>query len=211
MKRPVLIGMLWLCIARLPEIDPQFAELQFRMGDCDLALTNDVQALRDFELARDDDALDFRADTRINSIIREAASRYAGHGVCLVDAAQALAQNSPAGIPGLNCFYEHVHLNFAGNYLLALDFAERIKGLFPNSIIARDKGSWASEGLCERRLAVTVWDRQRVWQPIFTRITAAPFTGQFNHAADLKMCEAKLERSESPYGHPNAGASPANV
>ena len=178
-------------------IDPQFAELQFRMGDCDLALTNDVQALRDFELARDDDALDFRADARINSIIREAASRYAGHGVCLVDAAQALAQNSPAGIPGLNCFYEHVHLNFAGNYLLALDFAERIKGLLPNSIIARDKGSWASEGLCERRLAVTVWDRQRVWQPIFTRITAAPFTGQFNHAADLKLCEAKWNEAKA--------------
>ena len=69
------------------EIDPQFAELQFRMGDCDLALTNMIQALRDFELARDDDALDFRADTRINSIIREAAARHAGQGVYLVDAA----------------------------------------------------------------------------------------------------------------------------
>ena len=119
------------------KIDPQFADLQFRMGRCDLALTNNDQARRDFELARDDDALDFRADTRINSAIKEAASRHAGQGVYLLDATKILAQNSPEGIPGLNFFYEHLHLNFAGNYLLALNFAEQAKKLFPNSITAR--------------------------------------------------------------------------
>jgi len=41
-------------------------------------LTNKDQARGDFELARDDDALDFRADTRINSAIKEAASRMRG-------------------------------------------------------------------------------------------------------------------------------------
>jgi tetratricopeptide (TPR) repeat protein len=179
------------------KIDPQFADLQFRMGRCDLALTNDDQARRDFELARDDDALDFRADTRINSAIKEAASRHAGQGVFLLDAASALAQNSPDGIPGLNFFYEHVHLNFAGNYLLALNFAEQVKKLFPNAITAHDKGNWASAELCDRRLAVTVWDRQRVWQPIISRITSAPFTGQFNHTASLKLCEAKLDEAKS--------------
>jgi tetratricopeptide (TPR) repeat protein len=179
------------------EIDPLFAELQFRMGDCDVALTNEAQALRDFELARDEDALDFRADTRINAIVKEAASRRAGQGVYLADAAGLLAQHSPGGVPGLNYFYEHVHLNFAGNYLLALDFADKIQGLLPSSITTGDKGSWASEELCERRLAVTVWDRQRVWQPIFNRITYPPFTGQLDHAAFFKMCAAKLDEAKS--------------
>jgi tetratricopeptide (TPR) repeat protein len=179
------------------EIDPHYADLQFRMGRCDLALTNDDQARRDFELARDYDALDFRADTRINSAIKEAASRHAGQGVFLLDAASALEQSSPDGIPGLNFFYEHVHLNFAGNYLLALNFAEQAKKLFPNSITARDKGNWASAELCDRRLAVTVWDRQRVWQPIFNRIKSPPFTGQLNHAAYFKLCEAKLDEAKS--------------
>ena len=179
------------------EIDPQFAELQFRMGDCDLALTNYARALQDFELARDHDALPFRADTRINTIIKGAASHHAVQGVHLVDAAATSAQNSPDGIPGLNLFYEHVHLNFAGNYLLALDFAEKISGLLPSSITAGDKGSWASEELCERRLAVTVWDRQRVWQPIFNRITSPPFTGQFNHATYLKLCEAEWNEARA--------------
>jgi tetratricopeptide (TPR) repeat protein len=179
------------------EIDPQFAKLQFRMGRCDLALTNDDQAGRDFELARDYDALDFRADTRINSAIKEAASRHAGQRVFLLDAAKILAQNSPEGIPGLELFYEHVHLNFAGNYLLALNFAEQAKKLFPNAITARDKGNWASAELCDRRLAVTVWDRQRVWQPILSRIMSPPFTGQFNHAASLKTYEVKWDEAKS--------------
>jgi tetratricopeptide (TPR) repeat protein len=179
------------------KIDPQYAELQFRMGRCDLALTNYDQARRDFELARDNDALDFRADTRINSAIKEAASRHAGQGVFLLDAASALAQSSPEGIPGLEFFYEHVHLNFAGNYLLALDFAEQAKKLFPDSITARDKGNWASAELCDRRLAVTVWDRQRVWQPVLSRIKSPPFTGQFNHTASLKIYGVKLDEVKS--------------
>jgi tetratricopeptide (TPR) repeat protein len=178
-------------------IDSRYADLQFRIGTCDLALTNDDKGLRDFELARDDDALVFRADTRINSAIKEAVSRHAEQKVCLLDAANALAQSSPDGIPGCEFFYEHVHLNFAGNYLLARNFAAQIQELLPGSIVARDRGDWGSAELCDRRLAVTVWDRQRVWQPIFNRICAPPFTGQLNHAAYFKMCEAKLNEAKS--------------
>jgi tetratricopeptide (TPR) repeat protein len=179
------------------QIDPQFADLQFRMGSCDLALTNLVQALREFELARDFDALDFRADTRINSAIRDAASRYTGQEIRLLDAAQIFAQYSPQGIPGLELFYEHVHLNFAGNYLLALNFAEQAKMMLPSLITAHDKGSWASAEQCDRRLAVTLWDRHRDWQPIMNRVTSPPFTGQFNHDAMLKVYVEKVEVTKS--------------
>ena len=44
---------------------------------------------------------------------------------------------------------------------------------------------------------MTVWDRQRVWQPIFNRISFPPFTGQLNHAAFFKMCEAKLDEAKA--------------
>jgi tetratricopeptide (TPR) repeat protein len=177
-------------------IDPQYADLQFRAGRCDLALTNYDQARRDFELAADYDALAFRADTPINQAIKAAAARHAGQGVYLVDAADALAQSSPTGIPGCELFYEHVHLNFEGDYLVALKFAEQVRRLLPNSITAHDVGNWASAALCDRRLAVTVWDRQRVWQPIFNRISSPPFTGQLNHAAFFNLCEAKLDEAK---------------
>jgi tetratricopeptide (TPR) repeat protein len=187
------------------DIDPQFAELQFRMGRCDLALTNDEQALRDFEWARDDDALDFRSDTRINLAIKEAASRHAGQGVYLLDAANALAQSSPEGIPGLELFYEHVHLNFAGNYLLARKFGEEAEKLFPKTITDRKKGDWASAEVCDGRLAVSVWDRQRVWQSILSRVTSPPFTGQFNHDAMLKVYEGKVDEANSMMSHQTLG------
>jgi len=108
-----------------------------------------------------------------------------------------LAQSSSNGIPGLEFFYEHVHLNFAGNYLLALKFAEQAGKILPASITARDRGNWASAELCDERLAVTVWDRRRVWEPIWSRIMSPPFTGQYNHDAMLKVYAAKLDEAKS--------------
>ena len=178
-------------------IDPKFADLQFRMGSCNLALTNADRALGDFELARDYDALDFRADTRINSIVRQAAANHAKEGVYLLDAASVLAQRSPEGIPGFNFFYEHVHLNFTGNYLLALEFAEKMKTLLPDSITARDDDHWATAELCDRRLALTARERYGVWLRILASVTAPPFTGQLNHAENLKFYEAELDQARS--------------
>ena len=145
-------------------IDPGYAELLFRIGTCQLALSNSPQALRSFEMARDYDALDFRADTRINQIIKDAATRHAHEGVHLVDAAEMLAQASPGGIPGQELFYEHVHLNFAGNYLLARAFAQQIAPLLPAQIAAHAKADWASAEFCDHRLAVSPWDRYRLLQ-----------------------------------------------
>ena len=178
-------------------IDPQYAELQFRLGSCDLALTNSAQARREFELARDYDTLAFRADTRINQIIKDSADAHAGKGVCFLEAARMLAQNSPEQIPGNELFYEHVHLNFDGNYLLGRALAEETAKLLPKSIVARDKGGWASSELCDRRLAVSSWDRFRVWQKDFSVVSGPPFTGQLTHAATIKLYEEKLGELKS--------------
>jgi tetratricopeptide (TPR) repeat protein len=178
-------------------IDPKFADLEFRMGSCDLALTNYDSARREFDLARDYDGLDFRADTRINSIIKAAASSHAGQDVHLVDAADDLAQQSPDGLPGFNFFYEHVHLNFTGNYVLAVKFAEQTRKLLPHSITVRDTGKWASAEQCDDALAITTRDRLSVWQRILSTVTLPPFTGQFNHAAGLKFYGTKLDEVSS--------------
>ena len=178
-------------------IDPQYAELWFRAGRCQLALTNFAQALTDFELARDDDTLAFRADSRINGIIQDAAEAKAGQGVYFFDAAKALAQSSPDGFPGNELFYEHVHLNFDGNYLLGRDLAEQTLKLLPKSILAQGKTGWASAELCDERLAVTPWDRFRVWQENYSRVSEPPFTDQLNAAQRAKFYAAKLQELNS--------------
>ena len=183
--------------AQADAIDPHYAELRFRMGSCALALTNAAQALREFEAARDDDALAFRADTRINQIIRDAAEQEAGKGVYFLDAAGTLAQYSPEKISGNELFYEHVHLNFDGNYLLGRAFAEQTAKLLPKSIVAQGKKEWASAEDCDRRLAVSPWDRSRVWQESFSRVSEPPFTDQFNDAARARFYMAKLKELNS--------------
>lgn len=179
--------------AQAAQIDPQLAELQFRLGTCHLAMSNLDQARRDFELARDYDALAFRADTRLNQIIKETAGRHTGRGVYSLDAAEVLAQHSRQGIPGQELFYEHVHLNFEGNYLLARAFAETAARLLPSTIAARDKGAWASGETCDLRLAATIWDRRRLWSNNFRRLFEPPFTSQPDHALRVKVYQAKLD------------------
>jgi tetratricopeptide (TPR) repeat protein len=178
---------------RAVALDPQYAELQFRLASCHLALTNMTEALHEFELARDDDTLAFRSDTRINQMIKNAADAQAGHGVHFLDATHVLAENSPNGIPGNELFYEHVHLNFAGNYLLGRAFAEQAAKLLPKEILARDKNEWASSEICDRRLAVSPWDRSRVWQANYSRVSEPPFTSQLNDVPRAQFYIAKLK------------------
>ena len=173
-------------------LDSDYAELQFRRGMCELAVSNIVEAKRDFEVARDYDALGFRADNAINGIIKKAAERQREKGVSLVDAAAGVAAVSPFGITGEELFYEHVHLNFDGNYRLGRMFAEQVATLLPAAISGRGKPEWASAEECDRRLAVSTWDRFRVWQANYSRVSEPPFTEQLNDVPRAKMYMAKL-------------------
>ena len=178
--------------AKAAALDPGYADLQFRLATCQRALSNLPSARSAFVLARDADTLAFRADTRINTVVREAGRRHAGQGVRLVDAEEALAREAGAGLPGQDLFYEHVHLTFRGNYLLAREFANQVAELLPAALRAGDRGTWADEAACEARLGITAWDRQRLWDINCRRLRQAPFTGQSNHAQALRESMAQL-------------------
>ena len=174
-------------------IDPQFAELQFRMGKCHLALTNAVGALQAFERARDYDVLAVRADTRINAIIQDTAMRQPTGKVITLDVTQALAQDSPNGIPGRDLFYDHVHYTLEGNHQLARIFAERIVALPPPEFADIATEAWIDKENCNRHLAATVWDQGRLWTTVQQRIAVPPFTTQTSHEANLRHCETRFQ------------------
>ncbi|MGA2871189.1 MAG: tetratricopeptide repeat protein, partial [Verrucomicrobiota bacterium] len=69
--------------------------------------------------------------------------------------------------------------------------------LLPKSILAQGKTGWAASGLCDRRLAVTPWDRFRVWQENYSRVSEPPFTDQLNAAQRAKFYMAKLQELNS--------------
>jgi tetratricopeptide (TPR) repeat protein len=98
-----------------------------------------------------------------------------------VDAEKALAPLSVSRIPGSESFYEHVHLNWDGNYQLALAFAQEATNCLPRNLAGIQNKGWADPRLCARRLGLTDWNRYTILDEIVKRLAEPPFTGQLNH------------------------------
>jgi tetratricopeptide (TPR) repeat protein len=184
----------WLHAAA--QIDDAVAELRFRQAGCALTLGETAGAQGYFMAARDLDTLRFRCDSRLNDLIRQTVSSRESQQVLLADAERVFAEQSPGGSPGANFFYDHVHLTFGGNYLLARTLVPQIEKLLPEKIATRVAAnqSWPSEADCARRLAWSDRDEQAALSDIFVRFSDPPFTSQLNHAAQMQNLKASLEK-----------------
>jgi tetratricopeptide (TPR) repeat protein len=181
------------------EIDPQYAELQFRIARSMWALGDFTGAKERFVRAQDLDTLRFRADSRINEIVR--SLRGADPNVSVVDAAAVFASESPHEAPGGELFYEHVHPNPRGNYLLASALFREVASMLPSEL--RD-GAVSSDVIsqqdCERLLALTPYDRARVAGLILNKLERPPFTNQLNHAEQIQRLKSEAEGVTVDYG-----------
>lgn len=176
-------------------IDERFAELRFRRGQCVLALNGVTEAQKEFAAARDLDALRFRCDSRLNGIIRQQAT----DGITLADGERALADASANGIPGDEVFYEHVHLTFQGNYVLARVIAEKVE----QTLTLPESAAWPDIAKCAQRLGYTSRDTQLAWSDIRGRLADVPFTFQANHDEQLRQ----LTDAARKLPPPNSAAS----
>jgi len=188
-------------------IDNQYAELHFRMARCFLGLGKTEEAQKHFASARDLDTLRFRADTRINEIIRAAASGRAESNCAILDAADLFARKSPEKIAGHELLLEHVHLNFRGNYLLARAMAEQLVPILTNQtrLTPAPVNPLLSENECAERLALTDWDRLQIVEEMIRRLEQPPFTQQLGHKeilAQWKRRREDLQHATSPASLP---------
>ncbi len=185
-------------------IDDSFAELRFRLGQCALALGDAGGARNQFAAARDLDALRFRCDSRLNDLIRQAGTNVEAAGILLADGEKALAAASPDGLPGAALFYEHVHLTFEGNYVLARAIAEQVERLLPlPKTIAASSRPWPEIADCARRLGRTERDLQLALSEMLGRLTDSPFTLQINHDAQQRRL-IELARKVPPADSPGS-------
>jgi len=116
------------------DIDATHAELEFRMGTCFWRLDDYANARRSFIEAGEHGFTFDHANAHITDAVRRVAAQRGEQGVFLVDAAQALADNSPHGIPGREFFYDHMHLRFEGNYVVARAIFESLTPRLPERI-----------------------------------------------------------------------------
>ncbi len=180
-------------------IDDEYAELQFRIARCFWALGDYAAAKQYFIRAQDLDTLRFRADTKINEIIRSVANS-SGKQVELLDAQSILEGESHYGVIGSEFLYEHVHLNPQGNYLLARATFGQIVNYLPADARASARSiDPPSESECERLLALTGHDRSRIASEMIQRMQRPPFTNQLNHAEQIQNLMFKASGSTETF------------
>jgi tetratricopeptide (TPR) repeat protein len=167
------------------KIDSEYADLQFRIARCLWALGDYQGASDHYVRARDLDVLRFRADSRINHIIR-AVGGSSGGAVQLLDAEKLFAENSQNGIAGGELLYDHVHFTPLGSYVFARAAYERVIGMLPSAVASSATTEPLSELDCERLLALTAHDRSRVASEMIDRLQRPPFTHQLNHAEQVQ-------------------------
>jgi tetratricopeptide (TPR) repeat protein len=173
--------------AQAARLDDKLAELQYRWAECLLAQTNLTEARTHFQLACDDDALPFRADSRINAAIRNEPRRVKSDRLIVCDAAQALAEGSSSGICGGETFFEHVHFDFDARYRLARAWAEQIEPLLP-----RTTNQWLSQRECEQGLGLSPWNRSQVMHLMVERMQVPPLSSQANNEERRGALESRI-------------------
>lgn len=183
------------------KLDPSLPSLQFHWGECLLSLSNPVAARTHFQLACDNDALPFRADSRINAAIRDEQKKSGGEKLYLFDGATALAAD---GLVGQETFFEHVHFDFDGSYRLALGWAELIEPMLPSN-----SNAWASQTVCEQRLGLSDWNRTAVFKHMQGRMEQPPLKGQGNNADRIAHLEQLVRKLQSGMNPDTAGQARA--
>jgi tetratricopeptide (TPR) repeat protein len=192
-------GDLQTALARFQEaskIDASVAELCFRLGSSELALGQSAEAQKHMVAARDMDTLRFRCDTRLNELLRNATVGRESQRILLADSERAFSEQSPQALPGNEFFYEHVHLTFEGNYLLALTIAKQVDKLLPDNLAkaVTAEHDWPTAADCARRLAWTDWSKQAAYAEMYGRLQDPPFTAQLNHDAQMRALAERLQQ-----------------
>lgn len=141
---------------------PGHAQREFRLARDLLAEGRTEEASTHFRRARDLDTLRFRADTRINDIIREAAPR---------EKAQLVDADRSFGLAGNDLFWEHVHLTPMGTFRLA--------GLIAAELGVRNTPAFEE---VRQTLPITRWDERNIRSQIAALLQRPPFTAQTGNA-----------------------------
>ncbi|MGD8786752.1 MAG: tetratricopeptide repeat protein, partial [Phycisphaerales bacterium] len=104
--------------------------------------------------------------------------------------------NSPHETPGKELFYEHVHLNFKGNYLLAKAVFNRVEEVLPQRVKVRraESSQPLTQAECAQRLAYTQWDQYVIADEVLGRfIKKPPFTNQLYHEEQVRIMEQERD------------------
>lgn len=179
-------------------LDSTYAELAYRLGDCYANEGKNALATHHYALARNYDALRFRTDNKLNTIVKKMPSAVDYKKLFVLDIEEVFKETVRQGDSQGEHFLEHVHFNFEGNFLLAKTYLERIvKGgvideRFSGRSVAKQEALEAmTSRKYERQLAYNSFEQHSILKSIGLRMSRPPFTNQLNHAQGLESIQMK--------------------
>ena len=188
-------AVLW---QELVELDPMHADSHFQLATTLERQGDYAGARRHFNRALDLDALRFRADTKINDLVKAAAKDYPDSVLSFVDSAAAFDRASAPFAPGWESLVEHVHYTFSGNDILARVFARAIATHIEDS---RPQGVLSSEQVAER-IGYPNHETIQNIQNLQGMAEQPPFPGQSNYQDYLAHMADELSKLEGQVGEP---------
>jgi tetratricopeptide (TPR) repeat protein len=195
-----------------PFLPPSDDAMQpFELGRRALAAGRDAEARDYLQQALDQDMLRFRADSKLNQIVRELGANVRNPNmgsVEVVDLAAALAAKSAHGIPGDDFLYEHVHLNLRGTCEAALALLPRIAADLARRGLAQGAPA-APLGFDDivLRLGYNTHEQAMITLELVNRFSKPPFTQQSDHAARLAAWQRRAQTAETLLARPDATAA----
>ena len=184
-------------------LDPHYADTAFMLGSLELQAGDHAAARGYFLQAQHWDALRFRPDVRINEIIRQVA-RSGAATVSLLDAAVLLGSDPASRVPpaGREILFEHVHLDWEGNYQLARGLAAGTEtALFGGE---PGRAAWLDSPGCAAALAYTPHERLNQLQRIADIVRHPPFTNQLTYVEDQARLARAIAEAETDFHSPES-------
>jgi len=175
-------------------IDETYAELQYRMGLCYWNLEDFESSRVHFQKAVQYDTLRFRADARINETIRRVAEGREQDAIYFANSVAAFEAASPNGTVGEELFYEHVHMNFKGNYTLARALVPAVEKVLSAKGMSSSAAILTEVQVAER-VAYTDFEHAYFLERMVKEMmNKPPFTQQLNHDEWMRETVAQINR-----------------
>ncbi len=157
-------------------IDSSHAGAHYRLARCYDEAGKKSNALAEYILARDDDELRFRTDSKFNDLIRTMAD---GRDCFVADMEKFFMTESPDSLIGHNLITEHLHPNSRGDFLIAKCYSEVMKA---NGLLAT-KAEWTKNDTIEDAelwgsRSITELDEQIAKQSTNVLTSGWPFKNQ---------------------------------
>lgn len=171
------------------EIDPGYADTHFRIATAFEQVEQHDEAKAHYARALDLDALRFRADTKINQVIRAVAAGDTHGMLSFVDSAAAFERASRPFQPGWNLLLEHVHYDFSGNHIIAAEVSRSIL----DHLDAAGDFQPLRQDVVASRVGFPNYDTIEEIKNLQGMIQHPPFPGQSNYTELQNFLHARLE------------------